>query len=390
MVQSSALSGPIEGARRGACPTLAEPMRTGDGLLARIRVLGNRLSPVQLAELARLAGRHGNGLVEITARGNLQVRGLRPHGAAPFAAAVAALLPIETGIVVDTSPLAGEDPAEKSDSRRAAAAIRAGAAKLPGALGPKVSVVVDGGGQVSLAALKADVRLLAEDGGRWAVTLGGGRTQSMDEDGAVAAALAMLGALAAMGPESRATDLFPGPGPGPAKTRPNVGPFQLDTGATWGIALPFGAMHWKNLLALASAARAKGIGALRLAPGHALLLDGADAALIAQAATLGFITASDDPRLRTSACIGSSGCASGHIPGRELAAALAGSIPAGQSLHVSGCAKGCAHPRRADVTLVGRPDGIGLVIDGRAGDTPSQILDEAGIGTALAGGQEGR
>ena len=49
-------------------------------------------------------------------------------------------------------------------------------------------------------------------------------------------------------------------------------------------------------------------------------------------------------------------------------------LPAGTDLHVSGCGKGCAHPGSANVTLVGRPDGYGLVIDGRAGDTPQAIL----------------
>ena len=80
----------MAGARRGACPTLHTPMPTGDGLLARIRVVGASLTPDQIAELARLAAEHGNGLVEITARGNLQVRGLRATSAAPFAEAVTA------------------------------------------------------------------------------------------------------------------------------------------------------------------------------------------------------------------------------------------------------------------------------------------------------------
>ena len=52
-------------------------MLTGDGLLARLRVAGGRLTPMQLGAIAALAREHGNGLLEITARGNLQVRGLR-------------------------------------------------------------------------------------------------------------------------------------------------------------------------------------------------------------------------------------------------------------------------------------------------------------------------
>ncbi|ODT66660.1 MAG: hypothetical protein ABS75_26695 [Pelagibacterium sp. SCN 63-23] len=387
VTQSIVVSGTA--ARRGACPTLSEPMPTGDGLLARIRVAGKVMTARQLAELAALADRWGNGLVEVTARGNMQVRGLKSEAVRPFADAVGALLSIETGLVVDTSPIAGDDPEEKADSRSVAADIRAAAAKFTGKLGPKVSVVVDGNGQISLASLKADIRLEARDSGSWAVTLGGGQAQVMDPGGAVAATLAVLGALAAIGPQSRASDLFPDGGAPAGDTFPVVRTFNLQHGTSSGIGLPFGAMDGKHLTRLAQAASAGGVSIFRLAPGHGLLLDGADTALIAEANRLGFVTDSADPRQRVSACIGNRGCASGHIAARELASSLAAHTGPGH-LHVSGCAKGCAHPRRAHMTLVGSEGGIGLVIDGRAGDTPSQILDEAGVKAVLGAWQDGR
>jgi precorrin-3B synthase len=49
-------------------------------------------------------------------------------------------------------------------------------------------------------------------------------------------------------------------------------------------------------------------------------------------------------------------------------------------LHVSGCAKGCAHPRAAPVTLVGRDGLYDLVLGGTASDLPASsglTLDEA-------------
>jgi len=407
--------------RRGACPTLDAPMRTGDGLLARIRIAGNRLAPSQLAELARLAIAHGNGIVEITARGNLQVRGLTQASAPLFARAAGAGLPIETGLVVDISPIAGDDPAERADPRPLAEAIRKAAAPMEGKLGPKVSVVIDGGGQVALAALKADIRLLARDDRHWAVTLGGGKPQVMDEDGAVSATLATLGALAALGVEARAVDLFPAQRmPSPPPNLPSKGggaasslgldfapkagptPSPLRGGTGWGghtleilnghtapIALPFAQIHGDALIALADLAAVAKLATLRLAPNHTLLLDNAPASLIVVTTGLGFITDAGDPRRRVSACVGTEGCASGHIAARRLGAALAPHIPPGRHLHVSGCAKGCAHPRPADVTLVGRADGIGLVFHGRAGDTPDEIVDEAGLVPALAR-REGR
>jgi len=42
------------------------------------------------------------------------------------------------------------------------------------------------------------------------------------------------------------------------------------------------------------------------------------------------------------------------------ALALAPHVPAGQVLHVSACAKGCAHPAPADLVLAARPGGFGL------------------------------
>ncbi|QYO77828.1 precorrin-3B synthase [Devosia salina] len=395
MNTATAILGHQSGARRGACPTLAEPMQTGDGLLSRVRVENGLLAPQQLAELASLAQAHGNGIVEVTARGNLQVRGLRPETAGRFARDVAAVIKVETGLVVDTSPIAGLDPFELADARPLARRIRQEAAELSGQLGPKVSVVIDGGGQMSLAALKVDIRLLATGPGQWAVSLGGGKPQIMDGAGAVAAAMAVLGALSALGPEARAIDLFPASGaPAPDRLLHRDGMaasrFTLRTGHTLRVALPFGSARAADLIGLAHAAENAGVRIIRLAPDHTLLLDDAPEALIQHAATLGFITDPADPRRRVSACIGSRGCASGFIAAREMADRLATHVQPGQHLHVSGCSKGCAHPRRAEVTLVGRADGIGLVIDGRAGDTPLEILDEGAPIAALVPSRDRR
>nr|WP_280136862.1 precorrin-3B synthase [Devosia chinhatensis] len=386
----------ISPSRRGACPTLDKPMQTGDGLLARIRVERRTLTPVQLAALSQLAITHGNGLLEISARGNLQARGLRPETAPHFARAVTDLVPLETGLVVDTSPLAGNDPLEKADTRPLVAAICHGALPLQDKLGPKVSVVVDGGGQIALTAIKADVRLLALDATHWAVHLGGGKPQVMDAEAAVSATLALLAALAALGPAARANDLFPKASVAMACPSPANGPgwgaamLKTRSGHARPITLPFSQMHGSALIALADAAEAAGVATLRLAPAHRLLLDNAPDSLVESALSLGFITDPADARLRASACIGSEGCASGHIAARSIAGRLSAMIPANQHLHVSGCAKGCAHPQPSDITLVGREDGIGLVIKGRAGDTPQHILDEAGLVPALAARQDAR
>jgi precorrin-3B synthase len=175
VTQLGAIVGSFDAARRGACPTLHEPMQTGDGLLARLRVTRRMLAPRQLLEIARLAQIHGNGLVEITARGNLQVRGLRPDTAKIFAEAASQIIDVESGLVIGLSPLAGNDPQERANPRALAGRIGEAAKAFAERLGPKVSVVLDGAGQVSMHRLKADIRLVAQNGEHHA-----GRQQAAD------------------------------------------------------------------------------------------------------------------------------------------------------------------------------------------------------------------
>jgi precorrin-3B synthase len=128
-------------------------MPTGDGLLVRLMPA----APIPLGAMAgfcEAARRHGNGTIEISARGSLQVRGLTPYSAPLFAAAVADLgiavqegVPVIAGVGGDVDPLA-------ADLRRAIADAQL-------ALSPKVSVVVDGDGPLHLDGLTADVRLRA-------------------------------------------------------------------------------------------------------------------------------------------------------------------------------------------------------------------------------------
>ncbi|MEC8850478.1 MAG: precorrin-3B synthase, partial [Pseudomonadota bacterium] len=51
-------------------------MVTGDGLLVRLTLATRALRPTQWAALTAAAAVHGNGRLEISRRGNLQLRGL--------------------------------------------------------------------------------------------------------------------------------------------------------------------------------------------------------------------------------------------------------------------------------------------------------------------------
>ena len=61
---------------KGWCPGALRPMQSGDGLVVRVRPFGGRLEETQISGLAHLAERHGNGLVDVTSRANLQIRGV--------------------------------------------------------------------------------------------------------------------------------------------------------------------------------------------------------------------------------------------------------------------------------------------------------------------------
>jgi len=425
--------------RRGACPALSAPMQTGDGLLVRLNLAEGGMTPAQLQALCDLAARHGNGIVEVTARGSFQIRGLTAASAPLLEADVAALaLSLREGVPVETSPLAGLDPDELADPRPLVRAIRAGTetAGLADRLGPKVSVVVDGGGSVDLSGILADVRLTArrgEDGIDWRVAIGGTAATArpvamLDAAGAIAAALAVLEAVAALGTSGRARDLtlppppepvlgpafgqtrgavplprFAGEEPGPrTAATPVVPPFMgegnhaqrgeegvvplPDARLALAAALPFGSMEAGALAAFAQAAARHGVADIRLAPGRSLILlcPTPDAArgVAGEARRHGLILDADDPRRNIAACPGAPACASGRIATREIARRLAAGGRLAGSVHVSGCEKGCAHPAPADFVVAGTGAGIALIRRGRAADTPFATV--ADIDAALA------
>ncbi|MGI6850773.1 precorrin-3B synthase [Mesorhizobium sp. 1B3] len=374
---------------RGACPTLAAPMETGDGLLARMHPVSGGVTPATLAAIAEAARRFGNGLLEVTARGSLQIRGLTGDSAPRFAAAVDALdISVRSGVPVETGPLAGLDPEEIIDPRPLADDIRerVAAVGLSQRLGPKVSVVVDGGGRLKLVALVADVRLeAAATDGAWRVAVGG-TASTATVLGVVPAAdvattvVTLLETVAAKGRRARAKELsleelrstlppsvLPDISPSrgeigrplgfrqssivrnaPASKLPisplvgemsgrteggnveqsPIGIFPLsDARLALGIGLPFGQATATQIIGFAERAERHGVDEIRLAPGRALLALApvAEAAvrLKEMASFIGFITDPADPRLSVVACAGAPACASGHIQARAIASEIA-------------------------------------------------------------------
>jgi precorrin-3B synthase len=135
-------------------------MPTGDGLLVRLMPIDS-VAVADLLALCAAARRDGNGTIEITARGSLQVRGLSASSAPAFARAVAELgIAASDGLSVVTDPLP-DDPESVIDPRPVAAMVRRAVAQACLELSAKVSVIIDGGGRLHVDALPADIRLRA-------------------------------------------------------------------------------------------------------------------------------------------------------------------------------------------------------------------------------------
>lgn len=406
--------------RRGACPGLSGPMQTGDGLLVRLLPTGT-ISLAAFSQLCAAARTHGNGIVEITSRGSIQVRGLNAVSAPRFAADVAALgIAAEDGLPILCNALAGLDAEEVIDAAELAADLRRKLAQRSTAakLGAKVSVAIDGGGALGLSDVTADIRLTAQafkDGIALRVGLGGDEASAIDL-GAVAVAHAaetaiqLLDVIVRRGRDLRARDIVAAEGDAvfraaiadlldhdspplvPRESRDAIGLHRLRDGSqACGIGLAFGHADASSLERLADAAAAAGSSGLRAAPGRVLMAIGftpeAARAFAAAAERLGFIVRADDPRRHVVACAGAPICASAHIAARALAPRIAeimASHIGARTIHISGCAKGCARAAPAALTVVGTADGCALIANGSTRDAPFAVVADHDLPSAIA------
>jgi precorrin-3B synthase len=256
--------------------------------------------------------------------------------------------------------------------------------------------VIDGGGSLHSDALPADIRLraiAAADGPRIRVSAGGDAASAVPlgtiaQVDAIDTVVRLLHEIATRGPDARARDVISAAAvdePAPAREPADpIGQHRLrGNKIAVGVGFPFGHTDTTLLKSLLQAARAAGANGVRTAPGRALLVVGLtrpDARdFTAAAHRLDFIVEPRDPRRRVIACAGAPICASGEIEARALARQIGSAMTLmrrDETIHISGCAKSCAHQGAATFTAIGRDGVCDLVVEGvPAGSCESWQLD---------------
>ena len=386
-------------------------MQSGDGLIVRVRPQSATLRLHELGVLAEAARQFGNGHIDLTRRANLQIRGVREASLPELQDIIAKLGLLDANADGEAvrnimiNPLAGIDPTETLDVRPVARELarRLASDQSLWALPTKFGFIIDGGGVLSLVEQRADVRLAAMGaqiaigietpaGIEWlgstapgaaaaaAIEVGLGfikaasrekrrRMRDLSDEGLASIRTAMRSRLDALHENPRKVDASLNP----------VGLIELDPDRfAVGIAAPFGRVEADQLHTFADAMAAHGVEEIRLSPWRALYASvpgrQAGQSLLDTAGREGLITDPCDPLRQIEACPGAPGCQSTALDtrgdGRRLAALLPRFGFAG-TVHVSGCAKGCAKSGSADLVLVGSERRYGLVRNGTAQDQPA-------------------
>jgi precorrin-3B synthase len=367
--------------RADACPGALQTHAAADGGLARVRVPGGLLTGDQIRVLAAAARDLGDGALELTSRGNLQLRGL-PGGAETELSdrlAAAGLLPSashERVRNVVASVLTGRTGGHV-DVRPWVTAFDRGLcadptlAELPGRF---LATLDDGRGDVS--GIGGDVGLLALDRGTVALLLAGSDSglRARPDDAvelALSATAAYLAERAAQDSSAwRLAELADGPERVAARLAGDVGPVVDVPPAP--VVGPVGAVpQHDGRTALVGVVPLGRIGAdqadvlgrlageVQLTPWRSVVVpdlaeDTVDDAAVDLHRT-GMVFDDASPWVWVTACAGRPGCARSLADVRaDVAAAVGtGTLPAGGARqHWAGCERRCGRPAGAVVDVV--------------------------------------
>ncbi|MWV13049.1 precorrin-3B synthase [Pseudomonas sp. R-28-1W-6] len=413
--------------RPSACPGLWRIVSALDGGICRVKLPGGRLSSAQARAVAGAARLCGSGVLELTNRSNLQIRGVRE---AEHAALVQHLLAAGLGPRVAAaddvrnlllSPAAGRDPAACLDSRPLAEQLLALLQDTPAFHGlcAKFALQLDGGETLAMLDHPHDLWLSALPGGtQLAFGLAGcprdpalGVVEVEQAPLFVEAILRLFLELA--GEHSRMRQLlaelpvadfiarlpFSLDRSVPRPTRPEaaVVPLGMHPQAQAGLVMllagaPLGRLEAVQLWALADLAEAEGSGELRLTPWQGVLLpdipSAREDAVAAALGEIGLLLDAREPLSQLLACSGSAACAKGLADTKADALHLAELLRAGNArppVHLSGCPRSCAAAHTAPFTLLAQPGGRYQLYQRAAGVAgfgrllaPSLSIEEAG------------
>lgn len=353
---------------QGWCPGAYRPMASGDGLVVRVRPWMGELTAAQVAVLCDVARCYGTGSLELTSRANVQIRGVAE---ADHDAVIKALLGAE---LLDAHPaqegrrnLVMTPDWEVGDATHGlASALMEALEHLPELPG-KFGYVIDTGRTAWMREAPGDIRFeRGVDAELILVADGAKAGRPVTQAGAVAALEEMVAWFIKTGGRkagrmAQHLQVQDFPCEWATVPRREYDAFPRGNGTLLGV--PFGAL---DASVLAEFVQSSAVDVVRILPGRRLLALGCDTAI-----PDGFCAA-DDPLLNIHACTGAPGCPQAHGSTREVARAMAVTLPPGETLHVSGCTKGCAHPRTADRTLVATKGGFDLVSKGAPWDAPER------------------
>jgi len=406
---------------RGWCPGALKPMESGDGLIVRLRAHAGTLSADDLLAIAGIAQRFGNGLIDLTRRANVQIRGVTQDKLAGLWSDLSMLGLLDPSSEAEAvrnvmvNPLAGVDPTEICDVRGLARELERHLVEdqtlwqLPG----KFGFIVDGRGLLSLDDERADIRLkavrvdeetkvaLGIDGPEGTTWLGAADLQTA-ADAAVCVGHAFLDVRgsdvrsrmrdlpetarlqihAAVATQLALIEQIPLGG----ETRPRLGTLDYN-GSVFaaGIAAPFGRIEAETLRTLAALSIKLGVRQFRLSPWRCFYTTVSDEqtakTLLAAAQAHSLIIDTADPLLAIDACPGAPACRSTTLDTRAAARRLAPLLNelGCRCVHISGCAKGCARSKPADLVLVGAGDRFGIIHHDTARAEPRDFVAPAHI-----------
>ena len=80
----------MAGVTADRCPGVLRPHLAEDGAMVRVRIPGGQTTGAALGRLGELAAAYGSGLLQLTSRGSLQLRGLADPLPDDFVAAITA------------------------------------------------------------------------------------------------------------------------------------------------------------------------------------------------------------------------------------------------------------------------------------------------------------